>query len=116
MGQHLGSRVRAVHVSRRLTVSPVCLASDECDWSPHVEKLFAGTASRPRTLELNASHPVIRLLSQRLEANVADPLIPAATDVLFGLASLAEGSELADPSGFSAHVTELLSGSLGRDA
>ena len=105
---HLESRVMAVRVSKRLTNSAACLTGGEFDLSPHIERLLGRAGARRRTLELNARHPIVTALHERFATNPADPSIAAAADLLFGIALLAEGSELQDPVQFTTHVTALL--------
>ncbi|HLG55485.1 MAG TPA: molecular chaperone HtpG [Vicinamibacterales bacterium] len=113
MAKHLESRVRAVRISKRLKSSPACLASDEFELSPHIERLLKGRGEiHRRTLELNASHRLVKGLNERFTRDAADPALAAAADLLLGVALLAEGSELPDPSVFATEVTELLTRSL----
>jgi molecular chaperone HtpG len=109
MAKHLESRVSAVQISKRLKSSPACLTGAEFDMSPHIERILRGkTPQRRRTLELNAQHPIVTRLHDRFAADAADPLVPKTADLLFGMALLAEGSELQDPVEFTTLVTDLL--------
>jgi molecular chaperone HtpG len=90
MAQLIESRVRAVRISKRLTSSPACLASNEFQLSPHIERLLRGRSeTHRRTLELNAGHPLVKGLSERFTKDAADP-VPAAAELLFGVALLSE--------------------------
>ena len=118
--KYTGAHVRAVRLSQRLTSSPACLAGEEYDASPHIERLLmrgkgAGPRQR-RVLELNPGHPIVVALLQRAQEAPEDALIPLCGDLLCGYAALAEGSELADPVAFNTRVIELLSGALGAPA
>jgi molecular chaperone HtpG len=113
--EHLGARVRGVRVSRRLTVSPACLAGEDMDYSPHIERLLNGNraaSSRPRTLELNSNHAIVDNLYKRFERDPGDPVIALAADVLLGLALLGEGSAVPDRVVFAGRVADLLGQSL----
>ena len=116
---HLESRVRGVRVSRRLTSSLACLAGEEVDHSPRIERMLSGkpTAStHRRTLEVNANHPIMRRLRDRFAEDNADPLIGATAELLLGVALLAEGSQLPEPIEFTARVTDLLARTLELEA
>jgi molecular chaperone HtpG len=117
MAKHLEPRVRGVRVSKRLTASPVCLASDEFAYSPHIERLLnngkGAVSTSRRTLELNPRHAIVEQLHARFLANQADPAIPATTDLLYGIAVLAEGSALPDPVAFTDGVANLITVMLG---
>ncbi len=114
LAKHLEDKVRDVRVSKRLTVSPACLAGEEFDISPHIERLLKQNATtHRRTLELNPKHPIVSRLQAMFTKNAADPAIKSAAHMLFGLALLAEGSELPNPAAFSSQVTDLLAHSLG---
>jgi molecular chaperone HtpG len=114
---HLGSRVHAVTLSRRLTTSPACLTNAEFAYSPHIERLLRagqeGDSTHRRTLELNPRHAILRALHQRVERDPTDPAIALAADLLLGWAVLAEGSTLSDPAAFTGRLSELLVTALG---
>jgi molecular chaperone HtpG len=115
IAKHLEAHVRGVRLSKRLTVSPACLTGEEFAYSPHIERLLhkgKGGVLQRRTLELNGKHSIVLRMHERFTANGADPSVAAAADLLFGLALLAEGSELPDPVAFNARVTEILQTSL----
>lgn len=48
-------------------------------------------------MELNSDHPLITRLYKRSEADPEDPLLGDALEILFEVARLTEGSEVADP-------------------
>jgi molecular chaperone HtpG len=119
MAKHLEGRVRGVRVSKRLTSSPVCLASDEFAYSPHIEKILNGkgaVSTSRRTLELNPKHPIVERLQARFSADRADAVLATTTDLLYGIAVLAEGSELPEPAAFTDRVTDILTQALTGDA
>jgi molecular chaperone HtpG len=115
--QHLGAHIRAVRLSQRLTTSPACLAGEEFDPSPRMERLLlrgkgAGPRQR-RILELNPKHPIVMKMHERYQHASDDPLIPMCADLLYGYAALAEGSELADPVAFNGRLVDSVSTLLG---
>jgi molecular chaperone HtpG len=113
MAKHLESRVRTVRVSNRLTTSPACLASEETDMSPHIERLLRGKeTTHRRILELNASHPAVIGLHETVARHGEGPMAAAAADLLFGIALLSEGSQLPDVPAFTSAVTDLLARAL----
>jgi len=67
-----------------------------------------GAPRQKRVLELNPKHPLISRMQQRHAADPQDGVLRNAADVVFGLALLAEGSELPDPVRFSRAATEVL--------
>lgn len=110
--QRLAAHVRSVRLSRRLTTSPACLAGDEYDYSPQLERLLlhgkgAGPLRR-RMLELNPQHPLVQHMHQRFRADPSDPLLQQSADLLFGYAVLAEGSELPDPVRFTGSLADIV--------
>lgn len=93
--------MKQIHLSVRLVDSPVCLVTEEHEYSPHLERLLQkgiwGGPKQRRILELNANHPAIAQIYQRYSADAQDAAVGDSLDVLFELALLAEGSELTDP-------------------
>jgi len=114
----LGSSVKEVRLSNRLTDSACCLISDEHDVSGHLERLLKSAGQnipeRRPILEINPSHPLVEQLFNESEqgggnivgadgANVSDGITDKFSDlilVLFDQALLAEGGQLQDPSLF----------------
>jgi HSP90 family molecular chaperone len=48
-------------------------------------------------MELNSDHPIVARLFGRFQANSEDPVIGDSIELLFELALVTEGSEIADP-------------------
>ena len=102
----LSEWVKNVRLSSRLTSSPACLASDEHDLSPTMERMMrmSGSGEVPRQkriLELNPKHEIVRKLQERYEKDANDPIMGEYAELLYGYAALAEGSELPDPVRFN---------------
>jgi len=99
--KRLDQYVKQIRLSTRLVDSPACLVTEEHEYSPHLERLLqkgkGGGPKQRRIMELNADHPLIARLSQHFQANAEDSQIEDAVEILFELALLAEGSEVADP-------------------
>lgn len=97
----LDQYVKQIRLSTRLVESPACLVTEEHEYSPHLERLLqkgkGGGPKQRRIMELNTDHPLIARLYQRFQSNVEDPELGDSLEVLFELALLAEGSEVADP-------------------
>ena len=114
----LGSSVKEVRLSNRLTDSACCLISDEHDVSGHLERLLKSAGQnipeRKPILEINPNHPLVEQLFNESEqgggnivgadgSNVSDGITDKFSDliyVLFDQALLAEGGQLQDPSLF----------------
>ena len=102
----LADKAKDVRVTFRLTDSPACLVADEHDLSGNLTRMLkaAGQAapeSKP-ILEINPDHPLVQKLKYE-EAKFAD-----WSHILFDQALLAEGGNLADPSGFVKRLNEML--------
>ena len=111
--KELANVVSEVRFSARLTESPCCLIVDGSALSPHMERLFKAMHQEvpvsKRILELNASHPLIAALENKLSSGKDDKDISKLARVLYDQALLLEGSPLPDPAAFARAVTELLS-------
>ena len=104
--QSLGSRVKEVRVTHRLTDSPACLVADEHDVSGNLARILKSVGqSAPGSvpnLEINPKHPVV--LRLRYEESKFDDWAA----VLFDQALLAEGGQLEDPATFVKRVNDLM--------
>jgi molecular chaperone HtpG len=109
----LGEWVKTVRLSTRLTTSPACLALDEHDLSPTMERMMRMSAGgelprQKRILELNPKHEIVRKLQERYETDANDPIMGEYAELLYGYAALAEGSELPDPVRFNQLLAKLM--------
>ena len=109
----LDELVKSVRLSSRLTESPACLASDEHDMSPAMERMMrmSGGGEMPRQkriLELNPKHEIVQKLQDRYEKDAEDPVTAEYAELLYGYATLAEGSELPDPVRFNQLLARLM--------
>jgi molecular chaperone HtpG len=101
----LQDNVKEVRLSSRLTTSPACIVGDADDVSPTLEKMYRAMGQEiphiKRILELNPTHPLVTGLRQAHAERSAEDGGPAETaELLYGMALLAEGGELSDPSRF----------------
>ena len=113
MRESLGEQVEDIRVSSRLAESPACLVRGVHEPGSQMRKIMASAgqilpAAKP-ILEINPKH----LLVMKLDAEKDDDRFRDLTRVIFDQASLAEGGELADPSGFVRIINNLLTASLG---
>lgn len=97
----LDQYVKQIRLSTRLVGSPVCLVNEEHEYSPNLERLLqkgkGGGPKQRRIMELNPDHPIVTKLYDRFKANADDPSVNDSMELLFELALVAEGSEIADP-------------------
>ena len=114
MGTTLTDDVKEVRLSSRLTTSAACLVNDENDMSPTLEKMYRAMGQEmptvKRILELNPSHPLVTGLKAKHDGSPEDTGLGETAELLYGMALLAEGGELSDPSRF----VSLLAGRLER--
>lgn len=113
----LDSDVKSVRLSNRLTESPACLAAEEYEMSPQMERLIRmsqgdGAPRQKRILELNPTHPIVQRLQSRYDAAADDPQIAEYGELLYGYAALADGLDLPNPVRFN----KLLASLMTRDA
>ena len=108
--ESLGTEVKEVRLTNRLTDSPCCLVGEEHGMTPQMEELMRkmgqDVPTSARILELNPSHPLVAKL-QALQSSDA-PKATAHVKVLRDQAILAEGGRIADPAAFAKRVQELL--------
>ena len=101
----------------RLTTSPACLVGDADDMTPTLEKMYRAMGQElpqvKRILELNPDHPLVTGLRARPRAAAATtPALAETAELLYGMALLAEGGELADPAAFVALLSRQLESTL----
>ncbi|QFR94843.1 molecular chaperone HtpG [Streptomyces tsukubensis] len=126
MTDQLGGEVKEVRLSSRLTSSPACIVSDNSDVTPALENMLRAMGQEvpevKRILELNPTHPLVSGLRKAhaeqapsggdaAKDEAADGTADDAADesgtglaeaaeLLHGMALLADGGELSDPSRF----------------
>nr|WP_240746583.1 molecular chaperone HtpG [Cryptosporangium phraense] len=116
MTETLAESVKEVRLSSRLVTSPACVVGDADDLTPTLEKMYRamGQPLPPikRILELNPEHPLVVGLRDAYGKDADDPTLPETAELLYGMALLAEGGELADPARFSRLLAERLAKTL----
>jgi molecular chaperone HtpG len=113
----LGEHVKQTRLSTRLTSSPACVVGDVNDLTPALEKMYRAMGQpvphTKRILEINPEHALVaRLKEAHAKAGGADDELKQHAEMLYGLAVLAEGGELDNPSRFSRLVADRLSAAL----
>jgi molecular chaperone HtpG len=96
--------VKEVRLSSRLTTSPACIVGDTHDVTPTLEKMYRAMGQDvphiKRILELNPTHPLVSGLQKAYDERKDDASLAETAELLYGIAILAEGGELSDPSRF----------------
>jgi molecular chaperone HtpG len=104
LGETLADDVKEVRLSHRLTSSAACLVGDPGDLSPTLEKMYRSMGQEPpkvkRILELNPKHALVTGLRSAHESRPEDADLRETGQLLYGMALLAEGGELAEPAAF----------------
>ena len=99
------TNVKEVRLSTRLTTSPACIVGDTHDITPTLENMYRAMGQEvpqiKRILELNPTHPLVeRAATAHVRGRANASRLAETAELLYGLALLAEGGELADPSRF----------------
>ena len=117
MGSVLAEDVKEVRLSHRLTDSAACLVGEAGDLTPTLEKMYRAMGQEPpkvkRILELNPRHGLVTGLRAAHAAKpddtaLADSGLGDTARLLYGMALLAEGGELAEPAAFVALLSRQL--------
>merc|ERR1719310_1194930 len=120
-----GVKIEKVELSKRLTDSPVVVVTSQFGYSAQQEKIMKaqafqnkdqiGMMSGRKTLEVNANHPVVVDLLNKVKADKEDAAALDTAQVLFQTALIESGYEIADPSALVSRVYRLMSKELGVD-
>merc|ERR1712225_161291 len=120
-----GVKVEKVELSKRLTESPVVVVTSQFGYSAQQEKIMKAQAFQNKdqlsmmagrkTLEINANHPVIIDLLNKVKADKEDAAALDSAQVLFQTALIESGYEIADPAALVKRVYRLMSKELGVD-
>jgi molecular chaperone HtpG len=108
--------VKEVRLSSRLTSSPACIVGDTHDVTPTLEKMYRTMGQDvphiKRILELNPTHPLVSALQKAYDERKDDAGMAETAELLYGMALLAEGGELGDPSRFIRQLADRLARTL----
>ncbi|ALG14649.1 heat-shock protein Hsp90 [Kibdelosporangium phytohabitans] len=114
MTEALKDTVKEVRLSSRLTTSPACIVGDANDLTPTLEKMYRAMGQElppvKRILELNPDHALVtslRAAHQESKDGAAE-----TAELIYGIALLAEGGELADASRFTRLLADRLAQAL----
>merc|ERR1712048_822086 len=120
-----GVKIESVSVSKRLTDSPVVVVTSQFGYSAQQEKIMKAQAfqnkdqismmSGRKTLEVNANHPVVIDLLQKVKDDKDNAAALDTAQVLFQTALVESGYEIADPTALVNRVYRLMSKELGVD-
>merc|ERR1712182_29152 len=120
-----GVKIEKVELSKRLTDSPVVVVTSQFGYSAQQEKIMKaqafqnkdqiGMMSGRMSLEVNANHPVVVDLLNKIKADKEDKAALDTAQVLFQTALIESGYEIADPSALVNRVYRLMSKELGVD-
>merc|ERR1712187_35026 len=120
-----GVKVEKVEISKRLTESPVVVVTSQFGYSAQQERVMKAQSfqnkdqinmmSGRKTLEVNANHPVVVDLLNKVKADKEDKAALDTAQVLFQTALIESGYEIADPSALVNRVYRLMSKELGVD-
>ncbi|MBP2320319.1 molecular chaperone HtpG [Kibdelosporangium banguiense] len=114
MTETLKDNIKEVRLTARLTTSPACIVGDSNDVTPTLEKMYRAMGQDipqiKRILELNPDHPLVTGLRDAKAANKEGTAETA--ELLYGIALLAEGGELADAPRFTRILAERLAHTL----
>jgi len=112
----LSDQVKDVRLSSRLTTSPACIVGDAHDITPTLEKMYRAMGQEvpqvKRILELNPTHPLVSGLRAAHADRKDDEVLAETAELLYGMALLAEGGELADPARFTRILADRLARTL----
>ncbi|MEV6518500.1 molecular chaperone HtpG [Micromonospora chalcea] len=112
LGGALADSVKEVRLSTRLTTSPACVVGDAHDMTPTLEKMYRAMGQEvpqvKRILELNPAHPLVTGLRKAHGEGGDTAALTETAELLYGMALLAEGGELADPARFTRILADRL--------
>ncbi len=112
----LHEQVKAVRLSTRLTTSAACVVGDAHDVTPTLEKMYRAMGQDlpqiKRILELNPGHPLVARLRTAHAEHPDDAALAELAELLYAMALLAEGGELADPARFTRLLADRLARSI----
>lgn len=109
----LEADVSQTRLTKRLTDSAACLVGDTFSMSPQLEKLYRASGQQvphmKRVLELNPDHPLVTGLAKAYaDAGDERSALTSTAQLLYAMAVLAEGGELADPAEFAKLLSDTL--------
>jgi heat shock protein beta len=120
----VGPAVERVELSRRLTASPAAIVQPQWGMSPQMERFMRaqavalgkedemlgsmGAQGSTAILEINANHPVIAKLAALVAADAESPEALQFGMLVYEVAAVTSGYEIADPGAFAKRVTKMM--------
>ena len=109
----LGTQVKDVRLTDRLTKSPIALITAEGQMSLNLERLMKAhgqqTAfSSERIAEINPTHPLIHKLASLIHDKKESDKVADSIHVLFDQALIAEGEPIKDPAAFTRRLSDFM--------